>query len=431
MKVIGLDLGTTTVSAVVIENGTVLTALTLKNDSFIDTGKSWEKLQDPACIRATALEAVDKLLREYPDVERIGITGQMHGILYLNDEGCPISPLYIWQDGRGDRPCGDGETYATCLSRVTGHAVATGYGLVTHYYNLQNGLVPEGTKTFCTIHDYIAMLLAGVKTPVTDASDAASLGVFDVEKGCFDVVALEKAGIDCAVLPVLAGDNCIGYYRGSIAVYVPLGDNQASFLGATGGQKNAMLVNVGTGSQFSAYTPEHLHCEGLETRPFPGGGYLLVGASLCGGRAYALWERFLRTAVQAVTGSMPESCYDAMDTMLRNGVQDDLPRVLPLFQGTRQDPSLRGSITGLSVENFTPAHLTRAMLEGMAAELHEMYLRYRAVGGKDALLIGSGNGLRKNVHLQNCFSRLFGQPLLLSQCQEEAASGAALFAQFC
>lgn len=431
MKVIGLDLGTTTVSAVVIENGTVLTALTLKNDSFMDTGKSWEKVQDPSCIRATALEAVDKLLQEYPDVERIGITGQMHGILYLNDEGCPVSPLYIWQDGRGDRLCGDGETYATSLSRVTGYTVATGYGLVTHYYNMQNGLVPESAKTFCTIHDYIAMLLVGSKTPVTDASDAASLGVFDMEKGCFDVAALEKAGIDCAILPALAEDNCIGYYRGSVAVYVPLGDNQASFLGATGGQKNAMLVNVGTGSQFSAYTPAYLRCEGLETRPFPGGGYLLVGASLCGGRAYALWERFLRTAVQAVTGSMPESCYDAMETILRNGAQDDLPRVLPLFQGTRQDPSLRGSITGLSVENFTPAHLTQAMLEGMAAELHEMYLHYRAAGGKDALLIGSGNGLRKNVYLQNCFSRLFDQPLILSQCEEEAASGAALFAQSC
>ena len=53
-----------------------------------------------------------------------------------------------------------------------------------------------------------------------------------------------------------------------------------------------MLVNVGTGSQFSVFTPHYLQADGLETRPMPGGGYLLAGASLCGGRAYALLEQF-------------------------------------------------------------------------------------------------------------------------------------------
>jgi len=69
-----------------------------------------------------------------------------------------------------------------------------------------------------------------------------------------------------------------------------------------------------------------------------------------------------------------------------------------------------------------------AMLEGMTEELHAMYRSYRAAGGEDAALIGSGNGLRKNIHLQNCFSQAFGQKLVMSQCNEEAATGAALFA---
>ena len=56
-------------------------------------------------------------------------------------------------------------------------------------------------------------------------------------------------------------------------------------MGATDGDIHTMLVNVGTGSQFSVYTKDYMTCPGLETRPFPG-GYLLVGASLCGGRAY-------------------------------------------------------------------------------------------------------------------------------------------------
>ena len=68
------------------------------------------------------------------------------------------------------------------------------------------------------------------------------------------------------------------------------------------------------------------------------------------------------------------------------------------------------------------------MLEGMAKELHDMYLKYAAQGGSAAKLIGSGNGLRKNIHLQNCFAEAFHMPLLLSACTEEAATGAALYA---
>ncbi len=428
MKLLGLDIGTTTVSAVVVENGKVLSALTLKNGAFLPSANTWEKIQDPAYIRATACQAVQSLLEQHPDVARIGITGQMHGIVYLDAAGQPVSPLYTWQDGRGDQKTQTAETYAAALSRITGYPVATGYGLVTHYYNLKNGIVPDTAVVFSTIHDYIAMHLAGLTTPVTEAGDAASFGLFDVENGCFDAAALEKAGIPADMLPKLAEQPCIGHYDGRIPVYVAIGDNQASFLGATGGNRNAILVNVGTGSQFSAYTSRYLSCPGLETRPFPGGGYLLVGASLCGGRAYALLEGFFRETVQAMTGTAPESCYDAMAALLDQGRPEDVPDITPLFQGTRQNPELRGSITGLSTENLTPRHLTYAMLEGMAGELYELYRSYRNAGGEDAALIGSGNGLRKNRYLQNCFSQMFGQTLVMSECTEEAATGAALFA---
>jgi len=430
MKVLGLDIGTTTVSAVVVENGIVLSSVTLNNGSFITTGHTWEKIQDPGFIRETALKAVTGLMERHPQVERIGITGQMHGILYLDQEGIPVSPLYTWQDGRGDLRYSDNESYASYLSSQTGYPVSTGYGLVTHFYNLQNGLVPENATVFCTIHDYIAMVLAGNTEPATESSDAASFGVFDVALGAFDAVALAKVGIDTAILPKLAKTPCIGTYDDRVRVYVAIGDNQASFLGATGGQLNSMLVNVGTGSQFSVYTKEYMQCRGLETRPFPGGGYLIVGASLCGGRAYALMENFIRCTVEAVTGAAPNSCYDAMNRILENAAKpSNLPVTIPLFQGTRVDPMVRGSIKNLSADNFTIAHFIWSMLDGMAAELYEMYQKYINRGGEAVTLIGSGNGLRKNTHLQACFMEKFGQPLVMSGCNEEAATGAALFAQ--
>ena len=60
---------------------------------------------------------------------------------------------------------------------------------------------------------------------------------------------------------------------------------------------------------------------------------------------------------------------------------EDVPTVLPLFEGTRQDSTQTGSITGLTAENFTPLHLIYGMMDGMAHELHQMYQAYRAAGG--------------------------------------------------
>ena len=102
--------------------------------------------------------------------------------------------------------------------------------------------------------------------------------------------------------------------------------------------------------------------------------------------------------------------------------------VLPLFSGTRKDPSLRASITGLSTENLTPRHLIVGTMEGMASELFKMYESYLAAGGKALPLYGSGNGLRKNAYLQKCFTRLFGVAPILCTDPEEAAKGAALYA---
>ena len=138
-----------------------------------------------------------------------------------------------------------------------------------------------------------------------------------------------------------------------------------------------MLVNVGTGSQFSVFAPHYLQADGLETRPMPGGGYLLAGASLCGGRAYALLEQFFRSTA-SMLGTETNSCYDAMTRLLNeNPRPDDVPAVCTLFEGTRADSSLTGSISGLTTHNFTPLHLIYGVMDGMADELHRMYTAYR------------------------------------------------------
>lgn len=432
MIVLGLDIGTTSISLVAYEKGRgALKSVTLANQTFLSGTPVWERAQDPEAILSIAETAVRELLADFPDAVCIGVTGQMHGIVYLDSEGRACSPLYTWQDGRGDLPMpdGSGETYAARLRALTGYPMATGFGLTTHFYNLQNDLVPANAVTLCTIHDYVAMRLAGRTRPVMDPSDAASLGLYDLETNAFDLDALEKAGIDAALLPevgsgLLDGPNPLG-----VPVSIGIGDNQASFLGAADGAVDRALINLGTGGQFSAYTPQLQRVNGLETRPFPGGGYLLVGASLCGGRAYALWEQFVRATAEMATGETLPPCYDAMAKMLEAPMPDDCPDVSTLFNGTRENPALRGAITQLSADNLTPLHLTYGLLRGMLKELYDMYAAYKTACGAPAALVGSGNALRRNPRLQQMAADMFALPFTLSGNTEEAACGAALYAQ--
>jgi sugar (pentulose or hexulose) kinase len=110
-------------------------------------------------------------------------------------------------------------------------------------------------------------------------------------------------------------------------------------------------------------------------------------------------EEFFRSVLgQLGRLDLPEKLYDGLNR-LAAGVPPgcDGLRCRPLFTGTRASPDQRASWTGVSPENFTPAHMARALLEGIAEVLHEDYERAVQAAGKSyRRLVGSGNALRKN-----------------------------------
>ena len=130
------------------------------------------------------------------------------------------------------------------------------------------------------------------------SSNAASLGFYDLRHHHFDNIALLDAGIDPDILPkvvkntTLAGTTDCDFLPSGIPVAVAIGDNQASFLGAVTNPDSSILVNVGTGSQISFVTKEVTHLKSGEIRPLTDDKYIFVGASLCGGRAYAVLKNF-------------------------------------------------------------------------------------------------------------------------------------------
>lgn len=161
MNAIGIDIGTTTLSAVALNAlGEVLEAVTLPNGADIPDTRPWARLQDAEVILEKATGLIDRLCDRHAPVGAIGLDGQMHGMLYVDREGLAASPLATWEDGRGEAPLGEG-TYASELYRLTGCRMATGFGMTTHFWNAQNGEVPQNASKLCTIADYVAMRLSG------------------------------------------------------------------------------------------------------------------------------------------------------------------------------------------------------------------------------------------------------------------------------
>ncbi len=430
MNVIGLDMGTTTLSAVVVdsESGAMPQILNIANGAALDPAEPFERLQDPEIIAQRALVLVDALKRSR-DIAAIGLDGQMHGIVYVDADGRAVSPLYTWQDQRGAEPLGD-TTCAGELAHRTGRPVSTGYGLVTHFWNVLNGRVPEGAAKLCTIYDYIGMRLTGRKTPLLHVSSAASMGLVDPSTGQWDVAAIRRAGMDPAILPEVT-DECtiIGRDPDGIPVCCGLGDNQASFIGTVREMEGSVLMNMGTGGQISMLAGCAAAQGDLEARPLGGGQSILVGSMLCGGRAYALLEGFMRSCAK-LAGDAEQPLYEAMNRLGLALLDDDRPLTVDTrFNGTRARPELRGSIAGIGIDNFDAGHLVAGTLLGMAKELHGLYEAMLAAGSAPATrMIGSGNGIRRNPALKRAFEKVFGLPMRVPAHAEEAAFGAALAA---
>lgn len=430
MRALGIDIGTTTISAVVvaIDGRKIEKAYTIQNNSFIQTDAPWEKIQDTDVIIDKVFKLLEEILAAYRDIQIIGLTGQMHGIVYLNQDGRHISPLYTWQDGRGNLLVEeDNKSICELLEKKFSVKAHAGYGLVTHLYHSRKNLVPKGAAKVCTIMDYLGMRLTERKKPLIHSSNAASLGLYDAEKGRFLAEILEGMGADADILPEVTEDFAVlGSFRG-IPVSASIGDNQASFLGSVEDAANSILVNMGTGGQISVLSDTYFTAKGIEARPFAKGHYLLAGSSLCGGRAYALLAQFFKSYAEAA-GISGIDHYAVMEKLLDETEKDKTLKVNTAFSGTREQPEKRGSIKEIGTENFTPQALVYGVLNGMAKELYKMYGRMeKGLSAPRSRMIASGNGIRKNRHLQEIMSKTFGMSLHLAEREEEAAYGAAVF----
>ena len=444
--VISLDIGTSNLCALALSGDSLqpMAICSQVNDTEIANLPAGYHEQDPQHIRDLCLGLMQRLLSEKnvrgKEVVGIGITGQMHGVLLVNSELEPQSNLITWRDQRTLESGKPGnidevvEALGEDIYRRTGCHLHAGYGGATLHWLSKNNELADGVIAL-TISDYVAGCLTGVCA--TEDTHAASWGIYNVQEGAWDAEVIDKLGIKKEVLPtVYSTAKPLGTIQPAIAkqldlgsdvqVYSPVGDNQASIIGAAGFAGDAAVLNLGTGGQISIPQKVYKFVEMLETRPMPFGGFILVGASLCGGWAYACLQRFIQATIKEFGGVevSDEEIYKRMNAIAAeteegaSGITVDTR-----FSGTRLAPNLRGSIGGIGEDNFTIDNLARGFVEGMVRELAEMASMADIKGL--TRIIASGNAVRRNSVVPEVIESIFGLPCYISTNREAAALGAA------
>ena len=276
------------------------------------------------------------------------------------------------------------------------------------------------------------MKLTGKKEPLTDYTNAAGLGFFNVRENKFDLSALSSIGIDTSILPEISGSAALaGYYNSNVPVYSAIGDNQAGFIGSVKDREKSIHVTVGTSSQLSVYSGEFFHMNSLDTRPFPGGGYILVGAALSGGQSLSVLRSFFDSVIRMSSRNITEvrDFYEMINAIDYTKGDPAGLTVTTLFNGSRSDPFGRGSISNISATNFTAGDLILGFMRGICNEIFDFYSEIPYGLKKDKhIVIGSGNAIKKNNLLCRVLEDTFNFQVVKSGHDEDAAFGACIAA---
>ena len=430
MNLIGLDIGTTSICGVLYSTDRRKTLkVATQNNEFISSSIG-EYQQNPNQILAKIKSILDELIDFSKDnISGISLSSQMHGILYVDRDGEAVTPFFTWQNQRGLKKTGE-DKLETILSKKLNHPVYSGYGIVTHYSLYLEDSIPLSAQYFCNIGDFVCMNLVGNKIPITDITIANSMGICEVKTGKV-LDSLKVLKDDCLkYLPeITSSTKVLGTYK-NIPVIQPIGDNQASFLGSVKEKDKSLLLNYGTAGQISFFTKQYEEYSGFETRPLGNDeGYIHAAFSLCGGNSYKILSRFFESVIYSLTSD--ENNYNLIKKMDELDLDFSTQEIncMPYFLGKRGDESQNAYFNNITEANFTLENVVKALVQGMVNELYENYLNLpKEVKNKIQILVGAGNGIRKNKHLIKAVELTYKKPVKLFNLSEESCLGSIIHA---
>jgi xylulokinase len=429
---VGLDVGTGGARAVAVnDSGEIVTEAS--SEYPLHTPRPGWTEQDPEDWWEGAKEVLAKVAAEAGEVGGIGLTGQMHGSVFLDDSDHIIRPALLWNDQRTQAQC-DRITQVVGEERlisISGNPALTGFQAPKivwlrdeepeNYEQVSRVLLPK---------DYVRLRLTGEYA--TDASDAAGTLLLDIRARDWSGEILNALEIPRDWMPnVYEGPENTGALRESVAEEIGLppgipvaaggGDNAAAAVGT--GIVGPGLVNssVGTSGVLFAHADEfnpdpsgrlHAFCHAVP------GAYHLMGVTLSAGGSLSWWRETLGGDYDELVEAASEVPPGSEGLVF-----------LPYLSGERTphlDPKARGAFFGLTARHGD-AHMTRAVMEGVTFSLRDSLEIMRDLGVPIDDVRATGGGARSKLWRQ-LQSDIYATPIRRTVADEGPAFGAALLA---
>jgi xylulokinase len=405
--VIGLDIGTTGAKGIALDRDGRVLASAAESYPLSTPRPGWSE-QDPELWWTAA----QRVLAELPADAPVGLSGQMHGLVVLDEHGNVLRPAILWNDQRTAAECAEIERRVGLerLIELTGNRALTGFTapkllwLRTHepdvYARIRHILLPK---------DYVRFRLSGGRT--IDAADASGTLLFDVARRRWSEEVCAALEIPLAWLPEVHESTEVA----------TAGDQAAAALGVGIVEPGSVSVVLGTsGVVFAvlpAYAPDpqarvHVFCHAVPET------WHAMGVMLSAAGSFA----WLRRTLGADYGALDEEA-----ERWEPGAEGLL--FAPYLAGERTphaDPDARGAFAGLSLRHDRGA-LARAVLEGVAFGLRDSLELLRELGAAPTVGRVSGGGARSALWLRIAASVL-QLPLERMESEEGSAYGAALLA---
>ena len=438
---LGVDVGTSGVKAILVaEDGGVVASATAPLS--LDTPQPGWAEQDPEAWWAAARAAIRDVLaqRAGSRVAAVGISGQMHSSVFLDNSAAVIRPALLWCDGRTTAECRQIEQRAggeaqlrewVCNPALEGFTLPKVLWLRNHE--------PAAFARLATVllaKDFVRLRLTGAVA--TEPSDASGTLMFDPTRMRWSREILDAVGLSPSLLPDVGGSaTVLGHVTPSAAKLTGLvagtpvvgggADNACGAAGVGAITPGEAVSSWGTSGTVLAPTAEPRVDPQLRAHTFchvaPGVWYVM-GVVLSAGGAFA-WFR------DQCARELPEDERDerlvAEAAMIPTGA--DGVTFLPYLQGERtphRDASLRAAFTGLSLAH-SRAHMTRAVLEGVCFALRDSLGILTELGLAPAFLLLTGGGA-KSAFIRQLQADVFGLPVTTVNREEGGSYGAALLA---
>lgn len=436
--VLGIDLGTSSLKGLLMNRKGELICQASADYPLLHPHVGYSEQEPLEWVQACEI-IFEEIGHKVPDFREelvgLSVSGQMHGLVTLDEQNEVVRPAILWNDTRTSCQCqGLMDEYGSQLLLLTKNKALEGFTLPKILWMQEKE--PELWDKVCHVmlpKDYLLWWLTGEY--VTDYSDAAGTLLLDSEKREWSVPLMERYQISSTILPKLLDSAEVVAsireevreqfgFKKSVQVIAGGADNACAAIGAGIIDDSMGMVSIGTSGVFLAYeNTAHNRYEGklhLFNHAIKN-SYYSMGVTLAAGHSLNWFKQVFA----------PDKTFEELLTGVEDiSIGSDGLLFTPYIVGERTpyaDSEVRGSFTGIDTTH-TIKHFTRSVLEGITFSLKQSQELMEQVAGKSFKKIVSVGGGSKSSPWLQMQADIFNTEVVCLSVEQGPGQGAAILA---